>query len=177
MNVFDFFGRNSFAPSAVLFATAFSVGQREFIVLKGNVEVRADLFDELRVISASVQTVMKGAKFEDVEGMSAAKTGERRMSFDFFVEHHAGTVRTFAGTAQRANVTACASPLNYVVSFEFVRREAVDCLNRRVRNFFDLLFGLFHFITPLNLEKRKDDSLMNVVLRKPKSLARLAALL
>ena len=77
------------------------------------------------------------------------------MTFGFFVVNHAGTVRTFAGTAKRANVTACASSLNYVVSFEFVRREAVDCLNRRVRNFFDLLFGLFHFITPLNLETKK----------------------
>ena len=177
MNVFDFFRRNSFAPSAVLFATAFSASQREFIVLDGNVEFCADLFDELRVISASVQTVMKCAKFENVERMPAAEAGKGRVTFDFFVMFHASAMSAFTGATQRANVTVCASSLNYVVSFEFVRREAVDCLNRRVRNFFDLLFGLFHFITPLNLEKRKDDSLMNVVLRKPKSLARLAALL
>ena len=76
MNVFDFFGRNSFTPSATLFATALSTSQREFIVLEGNVKVRADFFDELRIISASVEPIMKGAKFENVEGMPAAKAGK-----------------------------------------------------------------------------------------------------
>ena len=155
MNVFDFFGRNSFTPFAILFAIAFSTSQRELIVLKRNVKVRADFFDKLWVISASVKPVMKGAKFENIEGVSAAEAGKGRMTFDFFVMLHASTMSAFTRTAQRANITAYASSLNYVVSFEFVRRETVDCLNRRGRNFFDLLFGLFHFITPLNLETKK----------------------
>lgn len=155
MNVFDFFGRNSFAPSIVLFATALSASQREFIVLKGNVEVRADFFDELRVIRASVQPVMKCAEFEDVERMPTTKTGKGRVTFDFFVEHHAGTVRTFTGTTQRANETRSPRRLNYPVRFEFVRGNSINGLNRRGGNFFDLLFGLFHFITPLNLETKK----------------------
>ena len=73
--------------------------------------------------------------------MPAAEAGKRRVCFDFFVVLHASTMSAFTRTAQRANITSCASSLNYVVSFEFVRRKVVDCLNRRVGDFFELLFA------------------------------------
>ncbi len=70
------------------------------------------------------------------------------MHFDFFVVHHAGTVRAITGTANWTNVTRNPHRLNNTVRFKFLQLQSIDTVDGSRRE----------FISPFKDGKRKDDT-------------------
>ena len=83
---------------------------------------------------------MDGSQSEDIEIASATEAMKGRMGFAFFVERHAGAVRTLAGTACRADVTAYPCRINDAAGFQLIGRQLINVFNCLVGNLLEVLF-------------------------------------
>ena len=148
MNIFEFLGVNGVGVvnfSLLLCVGASAVRDFEFFVLNGNVKFLADFHEEFRIIFARFHVIVNCAKFQNVEGVTAAEASERRVVRDGFVVLHAGAVGSAARIAQRANVSGHASATNYAMRLKFIRRDESDAFNRVARDFFDVICILLRF--------------------------------